>query len=262
MDTLLALAQSLIETFAWSDLMLIVALVFLEAALSADNAVALAALVRHLPTVEQRNRALRLGILGAYGFRILIILAATWIVEYRPAQILGAAYLLWLALQHFREEEGHESEHIPGSANFWQTILLVELTDLAFSFDSIAASIAVSRKTWVVILGGILGITLMRYMAMFFLRWLDEYSRLEDAAYFMISLMGTRMLLDAFVPGWEMPEWPLMCVVLAIFVWGFSKRTLSPSSDPPDPSLEFDGGERQGSEALGYLQHQPGTGEH
>ncbi|MCJ2541453.1 TerC family protein [Thermostichus vulcanus] len=228
MDAVLAFAQGVIHSFTWMDLLLVVALVFLEAALSADNAVALAALVKHLPTPEQQNRALRWGIVGAYGFRIAIIFAAVWLVEYPPAQFVGACYLLWLAWQHFRGEEEGEEQDLTRHANFWQTLVMVEMTDLVFSFDSIAASVAVSRKPWVIILGGILGITLMRYMASLFLRWLDEFSRLEDAAFAIIALVGGCMLFEVFFPQIEIPEWGVMIAVIPLFAWGFSRRMGSP----------------------------------
>lgn len=151
MGATLILAQGMTQSFTWTDIFLVVALVFLEAALSADNAVALAALVKHLPTPQQQNRALRWGIIGAYSFRIAIVFAAVWLVEYPPAQFLGACYLLWLAWQHFRGEEEGPEQDITRHANFWQTLVMVELTDLVFSFDSIAASVGVSRKAWVII---------------------------------------------------------------------------------------------------------------
>ncbi|MDX2271442.1 MAG: DUF475 domain-containing protein [Cyanobacteriota bacterium] len=233
----LTVVQTFLQSLTWTDLGLVVALVLMEAALSADNAVALAALVKHLPTPLQQNRALRWGMVGAYGFRIVIVLAAVWLVEYQPARLVGAAYLLWLSWQHFLPSDGDEAERIPGNANFWQTLVLVELTDLVFSFDSIAASVAVSRKTWVIILGGIIGITVMRYMASVFLRWLDEFGRLEDAAYLIIALVGGEMLLDVILPGrLEIPEWLLISAVMSLFIWGFSQR--NPSSPSAQPTIE------------------------
>ncbi|MEN9225749.1 MAG: TerC family protein [Thermostichus sp. HHBFW_bins_43] len=237
---MVAFVQGIVHTFTWTDVFLVGALVFLEAALSADNAVALAALVKHLPTPQQQNRALRWGIVGAYGFRIAIIFAAVWLVEYPPAQFFGACYLLWLAWQHFRGEEEGEEQDITRHANFWQTLIMVELTDLVFSFDSIAASVAVSRKAWVIILGGILGITLMRYMASLFLRWLDEFSRLEDAAFAIIALVGGTMLFEVFFPQIEIPEWGVMLAVIPLFVWGFSRRMGSDPSDPEENEQEED----------------------
>ncbi|MFQ3614689.1 MAG: DUF475 domain-containing protein, partial [Cyanobacteriota bacterium] len=144
------------------------------------------------------------------------------------AQFVGACYLLWLAWQHFRGEEEGEEQDLTRHANFWQTLVMVEMTDLVFSFDSIAASVAVSRKPWVIILGGILGITLMRYMASLFLRWLDEFSRLEDAAFAIIALVGGCMLFEVFFPQIEIPEWGVMIAVIPLFAWGFSRRMGSP----------------------------------
>lgn len=54
----------------WADLLTIGLLVLLEAALSADNALVLAVLVLPLPP-KQQKRALRYGIMGALGFRVI-----------------------------------------------------------------------------------------------------------------------------------------------------------------------------------------------
>ena len=56
------------QTFAVSDLASIAALVVLEALLSADNALVLAIMVRHLPKDEQK-KALLYGLGGAFVFR-------------------------------------------------------------------------------------------------------------------------------------------------------------------------------------------------
>jgi YkoY family integral membrane protein len=218
--------ENIVQTLSWSDLGLLVALVFLEAILSADNAVALAALVKHLPPIEQKQ-ALRWGMWGAYGLRIILILSSTWLMRILPIRLAGAAYLLWLAGLHFWNSEMDETQQIPGSANLWQTICLVEVTDLMFSLDSVTASLAMSQKTGVIILAGILGITLMRYMAGYFIHYLDEFIHLEDAAYGMILLMGGRMLLDCFVPNWHFPERATLIPVFGLLLWGFSKRQCS-----------------------------------
>jgi YkoY family integral membrane protein len=226
MEALLAFGQNIVQALSWSDLGLLITLVFLEAILSADNAVALATLVKHLPPVEQKQ-ALRWGMVGAYGLRISLVLTSSWFMNVLLIRLAGAAYLLWLAGLHFWSNETDETQRIPGSANLWQTILLVEVTDLMFSLDSVTASLAMSQKTWVIILSGLLGITLMRYMAGYFIRCLTEFTRLEDAAYSIIMLMGGRMLLDCVVPNWYLPEWATLIPVFGLLLWGFSKRQCS-----------------------------------
>jgi YkoY family integral membrane protein len=227
--------ENILQNLSWSDLGLLVALVFLEAILSADNAIALAALVKHLPPTEQKQ-ALRWGMWGAYGLRILLILSSTWLMHILPIRLAGAAYLLWLAGFHFWSSDMDETQRIPGSANLWQTIFLVEVTDLMFSLDSVTASLAMSQKTGVIILAGILGITIMRYMAGYFIRCLDEFIHLEDAAYGMILLMGGRMLLDCFAPNWHLPEWAMLIPVFGLLLWGFSKRKCAGAPEIKDYS--------------------------
>ena len=46
-----------------------------------------------------------------------------------------------------------------GLSAFWTTVVKVELTDIVFAIDSILVAVAMSNKTWVILTGGILGIT-------------------------------------------------------------------------------------------------------
>ena len=97
----------------------------------------------------------------------------------------------------------------PGAAKFWPTVLVIELTDIAFAVDSILAAIALvgsapadhpedalHPKLWVVLVGGMLGVILMRFAAVVFIKLLDRFPRFEQAAYFLVSVIGGKLLLD------------------------------------------------------------------
>src|SRR5688572_19075464 len=119
-----------------SDLVTIGLLVALEGLLSADNAMVLAVLVLGLPKHEQR-KALRYGIVGAFAFRVLAILAAAYLIQIRVVMLIGAAYLLWLPYTHFFSSgEGHDRRAPKparawlGLSAFWATVVKVELTDI------------------------------------------------------------------------------------------------------------------------------------
>src|SRR3954466_9191549 len=71
-------------------------LVFLEGLLSADNALVLAVMVRHLPKGQQK-RALRYGIWGAFVFRLIAILLASYLLAFWHFKVVGGLYLLYLA---------------------------------------------------------------------------------------------------------------------------------------------------------------------
>jgi YkoY family integral membrane protein len=210
---------------------IILILAGLEAVLSADNAIALAALVQGLEQESLQRRALNLGLVAAFCMRMGLIFTATWVIKYWQFELLGAAYLLWLAVEYFRSNEDEEDHHHHGPRfqTLWQAIPLIAVTDLAFSLDSVTTAIALANDRWLVVVGGIIGIIALRFMAGLFIRWLKEFTHLQDAGYITVALVGLRLFIkvinDQFVP----PEWLMVVLIGTIFVWGFSKR--NPESD-------------------------------
>ncbi|MBD2190140.1 TerC family protein [Pseudanabaena mucicola] len=204
-------------------LFLLIVLVVMELVLSADNAIALAALTQTLQHPKLERRALNIGLGLAYGFRILLIIGAAWVVQFWQFELAGAFYLLWLAWRYFTTEPPDLSN--PKQAkSLWQIIPLIVLTDLAFSLDSVTTAIAISQELWLIILGGTIGIIALRFLAGLFILWLQEFTRLEDAGYFAVALVGIRLLLRVINPDLVPPEWVMVSLITSLFVWGFSHR--------------------------------------
>jgi YkoY family integral membrane protein len=93
-----------------------------------------------------------------------------------------------------------ETRTATGAASFWPTVMVIELTDVAFAVDSILAAMALAGsrqdKLWVVIAGGILGVVLMRFAAVIFIKLLDKFPRFEMAAYLLVTVIGLKLLFD------------------------------------------------------------------
>ena len=207
-------------------------LVALEAVLSADNAIALAAIARGLEGSQLQNRALNFGLAAAYVLRITLILTATWVVKFWQFELLGAAYLLWLVFEYFTSDKDEENHHHGLKfTSLWQAIPMIAVTDLAFSLDSVTTAIAISNETWLVITGGTIGVITLRFMAELFIRWLKEYTHLEDAGYVTVGLIGLRLLVRAINPELVPPEWLMIAMITLVFVWGFSKRSELPHDE-------------------------------
>ena len=211
--------------------LLLLVLVALECVLSADNAIALAAITQGLQDPKLERRALNIGLIFAYVLRMSLILTASWVIGYWQFELAGALYLLWLVFQHFTSPEVEEGKHHgPRFSSLWQAIPVIALTDLAFSLDSVTTAIAVSQETWLILLGGTIGIVALRFMAGLFIGWLEEFTHLEDAGYVTVSFVGIRLLLrvvnDQLVP----PEWLMITLVVIVFAWGFSKRNVEAQS--------------------------------
>ena len=51
-------------------------------------------------------------------------------------------------------------------------------------------------KLWVVILGGFIGVVVMRFAAILFIRLLEKFPRFEVAAYLLVLVIGGKLLAD------------------------------------------------------------------
>ena len=200
-------AEVLTNPVSWG---LIGTLVILEGLLSADNALVLAVMVKHLPP-EKRKKALFYGLLGAYAFRFIAIGIGVFLIKLWWVKILGAGYLAWLSIKYFIDkrkgsEEGDEEAEglnqrgllIRLFGTFWGTVVAVELMDIAFSVDSVLAAFGVSEQVWVLLVGGMLGVLMMRGVAGVFLTLIDRVPELETTAYILILIIALNMLLAVF----------------------------------------------------------------
>ncbi|MCD1261473.1 TerC family protein [Paenibacillus athensensis] len=228
MDWLTNFFNSIIENyghfFSWSEVAstlsdpvswgIIASLIVLEGLLSADNALVLAVMVKHLPK-DQQKKALFYGLLGAYVFRFLAIGLGTYLVQFTAIKVAGGLYLFYIAYKGlFKKSEDEEAAN--RGSSFWKTVLLVELMDIAFSIDSVIAAFGLSGEVWVLFLGGILGVLMMRGVAQLFLKLIDKYPELEQAAFLLIALIAAKMILGAF--HIEIPHVAFFAVLIAVFV--------------------------------------------
>lgn len=239
-------------TIGGDTLLLLPVLILLELVLSADNAIALAAIAQGLRTEELQKKALNLGLIVAFILRVALILAASWVLNYWQFEVAGALYLLWLVYQHFmsRDEDGGKSGG-PKFKALWQAIPTIALTDLAFSLDSVTTAIALSKDVFIVLLGGTIGIVALRFMAGLFIRWLDIYVHLEDAGFVTVAFVGIRLLVRVINPAWVPPEWVMVSLIFSLFAWGFSKKVEESAVDTVSiPDLSGEVSDPKGVDAL------------
>jgi YkoY family integral membrane protein len=185
-----------------SNLLTVGLLVVLEAMLSADNALVMAVIVLGLPRALQK-KALRQGLVGAFTSRTIATLLAVKLIRVLWVKLAGGIYLLYLAYSHFlsRDQSGKRrgakrAEPMFGLSAYWATVVRVEAINLMFSIDSILVAVAVSRVTWVVITGGILGLIAMRLIAAQLLKLVERYPPLVDGAFIIIAWIGIQLSIE------------------------------------------------------------------
>jgi YkoY family integral membrane protein len=196
------LAVSLPEFWASfvQALPVILGLVLIEGLLSVDNALAIAAMASHLDE-KRRSTAMNIGYIGAYGFRVVALMFASWIIHNHWVMLIGALYLVWLMCAHFAgqknvgEDEG-EAVNVH-HRTFAGTIIMISLMDLSLSVDNVVAAIALSPKDlWPVYFGVTIGIIALRLVAGLAIKLIAKYPVLEHTAFILIGYVGLLLLSE------------------------------------------------------------------
>ncbi|MCM3710118.1 TerC family protein [Sporosarcina luteola] len=201
--------EAILLEYAW----VLVVLIALEGLLAADNAVVMAVMVKHLPKVQQK-KALFYGLLGAFVFRFAALFMITFLVNIWQIQALGAAYLLFIAIKSLvdRGKDDHDdSKKQRKQSGFWMTVFKVELADIAFALDSMLAAVALAvtlpelgdfhvggingGQFVVMLLGGIIGLVIIRFAARQFVVLLEKFPSLETAAFLIVGWVGVKLVV-------------------------------------------------------------------
>ncbi len=186
-------------------------LIIIESLLSVDNAAVLATMVMDLPE-KQRDKALKYGIWGAYIFRGLAMIFAAFLIQIWWLKPLGGLYLLYLVYDFWKGKQTEEKDDdvldknsnwlyratVGSLGNFWATVALVELMDMAFSIDNVFAAVAFTPNIILVCLGVFIGILAMRFIAQWFVKLMGKYSFLETAAFVVIAILGIKLTLSLY----------------------------------------------------------------
>ncbi len=233
-----------IEKQPLASLSIVINLILIESLLSVDNAAVLATMVLDLPK-DQRKKALKYGIFGAYIFRGICLVFAAILIRIWWFKPVGGVYLLILAIRHFffskKKEEHHTIDEelsqkhkswlyrktLGAFGPFWATVILVELMDLAFSIDNVIAANAYTKNIILIWAGVFIGILAMRFVASGFVKLMERYPFLDTCAYLIIGILGLKLslsLIAHFHP----------CSAFAIFLEGPQGCLLAQGKDLPE----------------------------
>lgn len=247
--------ESLFLEYGWTLLILI----GLEGILSADNALVLAVIAKHLPN-DQKKRAIDLGIYMAFVFRFIAIFLISFLANVWEVQAIGAAYLIYLGGKHVYDnffgskEDDDDKDAKKAGMGFWPTVAKIGVADVAFAIDSILAAVALAvtlpvtplpqfggmdgGRFTIIVLASIAGLVLIKFAANWFVKLLETRPGLETTAYLIVGWVGVKLavitlshedvsvLPEGFAhsTGWTITFWGIL-LGIAIIGWFVSGKT-------------------------------------
>lgn len=200
--------ESIWLEYAWTLLILI----GLEGILSADNALVIAVIAKHLPD-KQKKRAINYGIIGAFIFRFASIFLISFLANVWQVQAIGAAYLIYIGGKHvyqqFFKKEKQQANKNTATTAFWPTVAKIGVADIAFAIDSVLAAVALAvtlpettlpqfggldgAKFAVIVIATIAGLILIKFAASWFIKLLDKRPGLETVAFLIVAWVGVKL---------------------------------------------------------------------
>ncbi|MFA5815108.1 MAG: TerC family protein [Bacteroidales bacterium] len=206
-------------------------LTFLEIVLGIDNIIFISIATGRL-TKKHQPRARTIGMMLALGFRILLLISITWIIQLTKPLftigenafsirdlilLAGGVFLIWKSVTEIHQKtlaEHHELQvknKITPRAVIFQIIIL----DMVFSFDSILTAIGLSKQLIVMILAIIIAMAVMISFAGAISRFINNNPTLQILALAFLILIGFTLSMEAFHK--EIPKGYVYVAVLFSF---------------------------------------------
>ncbi|MBV1796423.1 YjbE family putative metal transport protein [Siccirubricoccus sp. G192] len=171
--------------------------------LSGDNAVLIALAAAGLPE-KQRGRAIMFGMILAVILRIILSLAAVYLLAIPGLLLIGGLLLIWIAWTFFKElraedkaeEEGPHAEPVQVKT-MAVALRQIVIADVSMSLDNVLAVAGAARNNMpMLILGLIISILIMGIAATLISRLLERFRWIAYLGVVLIVWIGLKMIWE------------------------------------------------------------------
>lgn len=189
----------------------------LEVVLGVDNIIFIAILSGRLPP-EQRERARKLGLAGAFVSRLGLLGALSWIMRLdkplfylfdRPfsgkALILfaGGLFLLYKAtreIHHKLEVANDDGSSVTASvaATFGSVIFQIILLDMVFSIDSVITAVGMTEHIWIMVVANVIALAVMLLVGAHISQFVEKHPSVKVLALSFLLMIGLVLISEAF----------------------------------------------------------------
>jgi len=233
----------------------------IELSLSVDNLFVMALIFKAFRIPAQyQHRVLFWGILGALGFRgILIGIGAYLIQQLHFLLYFFAVFLIYTALKMlFKGDEdtfqpkkskiyrflrryipmtthlegNHfwvQRRHIKAATPLFTALVLIEIMDVVFALDSVPAIFSISTDAFIVFSASMMAVLGLRAMYFFLAHWLERFAYLEYSLVAILLFVGLKMLLAEWIHIAEWQSLSFIFTALMAGIWISLRKTSTPT---------------------------------
>jgi predicted tellurium resistance membrane protein TerC len=202
---------------AWLGLLTLTAL---EIVLGIDNIIFISILAGKLPP-DQQPKARRLGLIGAFFSRLLLLLSIAWVVRLtRPLfevfdhgvsgrdliLLIGGLFLIAKATHEIHErlegEEGHVTTKLKASLS--RVVVQIMLIDIVFSLDSVITAVGMVDEIWIMVAANVIALGIMLAAAGKIAGFVDRHPTVKMLALSFLVVIGVNLVAEG--TGFHIPK--------------------------------------------------------
>ena len=194
---------------AWISLL---TLTFLEIVLGVDNIIFISIVASKLPE-NQQDKARKIGLMIALGFRIILLLSISWIIGLtepvftlmdhpfsgRDLILLAGGFFLLAKSTteiHEKVEGKHHEKSVKTKSAFWPVITQIIFIDIVFSFDSILTAVGLTRDVMVMIVAVVIAMLIMMRFSGYISNIINRLPTLQILALSFLIMIGLTLILE------------------------------------------------------------------
>jgi len=196
-------------------------LTVLEIVLGIDNIIFISILASKLPR-EKQAQARKLGLLGAFVTRVLLLLSIAWVVGLtRPLftiasygvsgraliLIVGGVFLIGKATFEIHgklEGDEHESSAGAVTTSLLAVVAQIMVIDIVFSLDSVITAIGMIDRVALMIAANVIALGVMLAASGAISAFVDKHPTIKMLALSFLVLIGTNLVAEGF--GQHIPK--------------------------------------------------------
>ncbi|AFL52819.1 YjbE family integral membrane protein [Sinorhizobium fredii] len=196
------------EIFTSAGLLALMQVIVIDLVLAGDNAVVIGLAAAGLP-IEQRKKAILVGIIAATVLRIVLAAFTVQLLAIIGLLLAGGILLLWVCWKMWREirSGGHEEVGLDAAnapkKTFRQAATQIVVADVSMSLDNVLAVAGAAREhPTVLVFGLMLSIAMMGIAASFIARLLARYHWIAYVGLAIILYVSIDMIYRGALEVW------------------------------------------------------------
>ena len=185
------------------ELIILTKIIFITIILTADNAVIIGSIAASF-VPKNRNKMILWGVVGAFAFKIIFAIFATYLFKFYFIKILGGLLLVWivndLRKDLFEIKKIKSPTKKSKEPSYIQSVYKVLFADITISFDNVIGVVGAAKGNFgFMIFGLVLSVILTGALATYLANYIQKHLWIAYVGLGFILLIAIQLIIGGLV---------------------------------------------------------------